>query len=142
MNKGNFNNLLVSTLLITVIVFLLTIFSGCTEQDISGDTDKVELLNYSIETQKWDYEYKNIGNGFIHSEDADLYLITGTVKNIAGELLNSIKITAKFYDKTNNYLREETTYLGSIANTYTENFRISYDDTEKYFEDVWSDLTV
>jgi len=124
-------------IVIGIIFFLLIIvFSGCTEQETFGDINKVELVSYNIETQKWDYGYKTIGDGFIHSEDAELYLITGTVKNIAGESLNSIKITARFYDNTNNFLREKTTYLGNIANTYTEDFRISYVNTEKYFEKI------
>lgn len=124
-------------IIIGIIFFLLIVgFNGCTKQETSKDINKVELVSYNIETQKWDYGYKTIGNSFIHSEDAELYLITGTVKNIAGEMLNSIKITAKFYDNKHNFLREETTYLWSIANTYTEDFRISYYDTEKYFENV------
>ncbi len=138
MNKDSFNNILVGGILIVVIFLILTIFSGCTEQEAYGDIDKVELLNYSIETQKYDNGYKTIGNGFIHNSDAKLYLITGTIKNIAGEMIDSIKITGKFYDNTNNFLREENTYTGSIANAYTEDFRLRYYDNEKYFENVCS----
>ena len=116
--------------------FLMMVFSGCTEQETSVDINKVELVSYNVETQKWDKGYKTIGNGFIHSKDAELYLITGTIKNIAGETLKNIKITAKFYDNTNTFLREETTYLENIKNTYTEDFRIYYNATEKYFEKV------
>ena len=119
-----------------IFVLLMVGLSGCTEQEISGDADKVELVSYNVQTQIWDDGYKTIGDGFIHSEDAELYLITGTVKNIAGETLISVNITANFYDNTNNFLKEKTTYLGGIPNTYTEDFGIYYFVNEEYFENV------
>lgn len=119
-----------------ILVLLIVGFSGCSEKKISGDVDKIELLDYSIETQKYDDGYKKIGDGFIHNDNASLYLITGTIKNIAGEMINSVNITAKFYDNKNNYLREENAYTGSIENNYTEGFMIKYYYNEKYFENV------
>ena len=125
-----------------VLLLLLVGFNGCTELndnvESSGESDKLELVSYNVETQKWDDGYKAIGDGFIHSGDAELYLITGIVKNIAGETLISVNITAKFYDNTNNLLKEKTTYLGGIPNTYTEDFGIYYFVNEEYFENVCS----
>ena len=127
-------------LIVSGIVFVLLIvgLSGCSEQETSGAIDKLELISYKVETQKWDKGYKTISNGFNHSEDAELYLITGTVKNIAGETLINVNITAKFYDNTNNFLKEKTTYIGGIPNTYTEDFGIYYFVNEEYFENVCS----
>ena len=88
-----------------IVIILLTFgLCGCTEQEISGDTDEIELLEYSIVTQKYDEEYKTIGNGFIHSDEAEFYLINGILKNIANEILINVSITAKFYNNTNNLL--------------------------------------
>ena len=123
-----------------IFVLLMVGFSGCTELngnvESSGEIEKVELVSYKVETQKWDYGYKTIGNGFNYSKDAELYLITGTVKNIAGETIISVNITAKFYDSTNIFLKEKTTYLGGIPNTRTEDFGIYYFANEKYFENI------
>lgn len=121
------------------LLFVLMVnLSGCIVQETSGDTDRLKLINYNVETKKWDEGYKTIGKGFIHSMNAELYFINGTVKNIAGEMLNSVNITAKFYDDTNNFLREEITYLGGIPDTYTEDFGIYYFVNEMYFENVTS----
>ena len=119
-----------------ICILIILVLNGCIEQEKSEYKDKVELVSYNIETQMWDNGYKTIGNGFIHSEDAELYLITGIVKNVAGEMLNSIKITANFYDNTHNFLKKKTIDLSGIANASSEDFIISYYDTEEYFENV------
>ena len=125
-------------LLLSGIIFVLLVvgFNGCTEQEISGDIDRIELLEYSIVTQKFEEEYKTIGNGFIHSDEAELYLINGTVKNIADEVLISVNITAKFYNNTNTLLTERTTYLGGIPINHTREFGIYYFYNEEYFEEI------
>jgi hypothetical protein len=126
-------NILISGIFFIILVVGL---NGCTEQDISGDKYRIELLEYSITTQKLDEENRTIGNGFLHSDEADFYLINGTVKNISDELLISVNITAKFYNNTNNLLTERTTYLGGFPLNYTREFGIYYFSYEEYFEEI------
>jgi hypothetical protein len=119
-----------------ILLLFMVVFSGCNEQEIYDDTDKIELLEYSIVTKKYDEEYRIIGNGFIHSDEAEFYLINGTVINIADEILVSVNITAKFYNNKNNLLTEKTTYLGGIPINNTREFGIYYFSYEEYFEDI------
>ena len=91
-------------LLIVVIMISVGFFSGCDEPSsnggINGDSEKVEIVNYKIETFGADLGMKPeiIGDGFIHNESAKngYYKITGTIKNIAGRMLNNITIKVDF----------------------------------------------
>jgi len=137
------------------ILFIIVGFSGCTEQettleDIIGQEDttnnnRAELVSYTIKTyydeSGWEgYQYR--GNGFIHDYDAvaGKYEITGTIKNIAGYKLSSIGIEARFYDKNHNFLCKKYGSVSNIANSYTEDFKITYksmyDSDSKYFLNV------
>jgi hypothetical protein len=109
---------------------------GCTEEVTFGDGDKIELLQYSIVTKKYDEEYIIIGNGFIHNDEADLYYVNGTIKNISDETLIHVNVTAKFLNNTNNYLTEKTTYLGGIPSNSNKDFGIYYFSGEEYFEEI------
>ena len=104
----------VAILLIALIVISVGL-SGCNEQSgqSSGNTDEVELVSYSVETQK-QYSYEKIGDGFIHTEDSYRYSIIGYVKNIAGKKLDQINVTARFYDSDNEFLHTETFYVNDI----------------------------
>jgi hypothetical protein len=139
-------------LLVVLIVISIGILCGCTEdetsnedkteypdEDITGDTNKAELLDYKIETWKIGDNLEDdekIGDGFIHSEEADYYLITGTIKNIAGEMLNTVKITASFYDDAGKYLDYQSAITTRLANTYTWNFEMIYNYYVGYFYDI------
>ena len=126
------------------MVTLLLAFglSGCVEQETSGNIDEVELVSYFVETQKWEgvnnsYTYEKIGNGFIHSEDAYRYVITGTLKNIAGELIDNIKITANFYDSNSKVVGTMYDIINSdIPTSHTANFSINVYKSSNYFEKV------
>jgi hypothetical protein len=58
------------------------------------------------------------------------------VKNIAGYMLNNIKITARFYDANDNYLNAEHTTISNLANSYTADFDIGYWVGTDYYENV------
>jgi hypothetical protein len=120
------------------LIFILFIFIGCIEEETYSYSDKIELIDYTVKTQRWDDGYKTIKNGFVYSKDAELYLITGTVKNIAGETLIRVNVTAKFYDESNNFLKEKKTYLGGIPNNKTVDFGIYYFVNEEYFGKVFN----
>ena len=109
------------------------------------DTDKVELVSYSV-AAKWG-EIDNQGL-FIPKEDTGFthnipkygkntyYLISGVVKNIAVEKLSSISIIANFYDTSKNFLRAEIENISDIDNSFSETFKIYYYCEEKYFDNV------
>ena len=127
-------------MLIFLIILLTSssiFLSGCNKPSglTSGDTDKVELVSYAVETQK-QYSYQKIGDGFIHSEDAHRYQITGTVKNIAGRYIDQINVTARFYDSDNEYLHSENFYVNYLNKRDTQNFIMMYYNYEENFEVV------
>ena len=103
-------------LLIAIMVISVGFFSGCDETasngDINGDTEKVEIVNYKIETFGAELGYKpeKIGDGFIHTEIAKngYYKVTGTIKNIAGRMLNIITVKVDFYDINHSYLTSKS----------------------------------
>lgn len=131
-----------------VTIGLLTIFvsgglCGCIESSnidtVSGDIDKLELVEYNVTTlwkvvssvDEWGaktYEYiETVGfreNEPEKSEKAEAYIIRGTVKNNAGEKLNRIRITANFYGNHDVFLFNKTTVLYKLAPSYTKNFTI------------------
>jgi hypothetical protein len=126
-----------------VIIGILTLFvtaelSGCQESQTSGDTDKVQLQDYTIETY-YNYGSLNIeklGDGFIHNNSYTnrSYLILGTVKDIAGEMLNNLVITLNFYNSNSNFLASKTYTIPYLSGT--ETFHVVYYDSEPYFDNI------
>jgi hypothetical protein len=131
-------------LMIGIIVLLLAVvFSGCNEQINSRTglekTDKVQLVSYSTWTEKYiDFTtgYQKIADGFVYSEDADRYVVNATIKNIAGEKLDTILVDVGFYDSSNNLLKTTTKYVWGLPNSYTENVEVTYSSSSTYFENV------
>jgi len=129
-------------LLIAMMVIIVGFISGCNETTSNGDTaentDKVELVNYKIETFGADLGMKpeKIGDGFIHNEKAKngYYKITGTIKNIAERMLNNITVKVNFYDINHNYLTSESDYIENLTNANTDDFKIIYLCFSNYFE--------
>ena len=115
-------------LIVSGIVFVLLMvgFSGCVEQDISGDTNQVELVNEWIDR-----------NTAIDGSKYDYY--KGTIRNIAGKHLDNIKIIVKFYDRNDNFLFEKTDYVSNLANSYTKDFSVVVYSYGTYYDaiDYW-----
>jgi len=122
-------------LLIAMMLISLGFFSGCNEK-----TNEVELVNYKIETFGADLGMKpeKIGDGFIHNEQAKngYYKITGTIKNIAGIMLNNITVKVDFYDKNHSYLTSESDFIENLTNTNTCDFKVILLCFSSYFEIV------
>jgi len=131
-----------------IVVLLICVgLSGCTQNDdVSGDIDKVELLNCDIKT-KWftgyttgtRQEYEE--NGFYHDAPSDAdglkYVVTGTAKNIASKPIDSCKITATFSDVEGNVLGTTSDYVSDLYMGESKNFSISaYSKYLVYFEHV------
>jgi len=115
-----------------ILIFVCVGLSGCNERQSLSDTDEVELVSYSVVTR--DEQGNKIGDGFVHHDDANRYRVTGTVKNIAGRNLDRITITARFYDKDNEFLHSENATVWNLTKGNTDEFSISYYCFEKYFE--------
>jgi hypothetical protein len=131
-------------LLIVMLVVIVGSLSGCDEADTNdsdnGYSDEIEIVNYQIETFGAELGIKpeKIGNGFIHTEIAKngYYKITGTIKNIAGRILNNVTIKADFYDINKSYLTSKSEYVENLANTKTHNFKIIYLGSSSHFEKI------
>lgn len=120
-----------------ILFFLLIVgFIGCLEQEELRISDMIEILNYNISTKKFNNGTSVIGEGFLHTDEADLYYVSGIVKNISDETLINVNVTAKFYNNANNFLTEKTTHVGGIPPKSTKDFGIYYFSNEDFFEDI------
>ena len=124
-------------IIVGITFFLISFFlCGCDEYlEENENTDKVKLLIYSVKTQKED-GFEKIDDGFVHSEDAYRYVVSGTVKNIVNETINHIKITVKFYDENNSYLVSRFTHVHYLDKSQTGDFEVCYYNFNDYFERI------
>jgi hypothetical protein len=132
--------------LLIAVLLLTIVFSGCTEQNpennlngneyttlsdgtkVTGDFNKIEILNYSAETLGGSPLVK-IADGFTYSADATRYGIHGTAKNIAGELIKEVRITANYYTSDNKYIRENYNEFYDIRGGDTWIFSVGFYET-------------
>jgi len=124
-----------------VLIFLTVGLSGCVEQKTPEDAEKVELVSYSVITQQkvkqgCCYEDVLIGSGFVHNKDADCYIVNGTIRNIAGVKLDTIRIKAKFYDMNNSELFTKSSYTTNLLNLYTGDFKLTIYKYNEHFLNV------
>ena len=121
---------------VSILLIFIISLTGCTNQNIKNG---VKIVTYSIETQRWDLGeaiFIRIADGFVYSEDAERYEITATVKNVAGEMINRIKISVNFYDKNNSYLGTKVRTIRNLDASYTEDILFTYTKSEDNFENV------
>lgn len=141
-----------------MLVFLMVGFSGCTEFGTNREDErsclnsKYKLVSSSIVTS-YDYPTKysvNWGDpydyvteekdGFFSNFPKDSrnekYVISGTVKNIAGYKSN-IKVNLKFYDNNDVFLDSKSFTIWDVPDTYEETFTKRYNDYDiDYFSNV------
>jgi hypothetical protein len=116
------------------------VFSGCGENQtniggrIIGDTDKVEMVSYSITAYNEDKE--KIGDGFLHNGNERIYVINGTVKNIIGGLLDRVYLGFRFYDVYDNFLHSKIYLMPRVEYNNTADFSVNYVYTQNGFYDV------
>jgi len=142
-------------IVIGMTLMLLAVgLSGCTEQsNVIGDTDKVKITDYEVETNWLNYDnfiFYNKSN-FYHNYPLDSYYnysfhdkapivwysVSGHVMNIAGEFLDVIIVNAKFCDANNKVLAEESETLYDLPDSYTDSFYISLNMSDtKYFDEI------
>jgi len=112
--------IIVISLLVFVIIPKLTEGDLSGNDVVTGDTDKFELVTYdTVEKSDW------MGN---------YYEVTGTVKNIADEMMDVV-IKVSFYDDNDNYLGAKYDYIYNLASSYSNNFKITYYESEPYYND-------
>ena len=143
------------TIGVSLVFFLLIIsLEGCIEnyqnanEDtiiideklITGDTNKVGIINYTVTTVFLNLNDLNFFNksGFsnLSSDNTSLerYVIKGIAKNIAGEFLDTVKIYAHFYDKNSVFLNFTAgSWAWDIENNEKWNFNIVYDKNDYNF---------
>ena len=129
-----------------IVLFLTGGLNGCLESKTdykpltSGDTDKVELLNCTIETYGAMNSSQRIklGDGFIHGSTYNVtyYDIKGTIKNIAHYILHEIKITVNFYDENNSYLANTSALVYGLRRNFTKNFTTVYINQYPFFDNI------
>jgi len=137
------------SVIIGIVVLLVTVgLSGCQETKTaykpptSGDTDKVELLNCTIETYGTtslsQSQTIKLGDGFIHNNTYNYtyYLIKGTIKNIGNYILHDILITVNFYDENKSYFANKSVMIYNLRRTFTDDFAVVYTNAQPYFDNI------
>ena len=123
------NNLII----IGSLVILLTIsLIGCFEFDNFERTDKVQLIDYTVQSYKFgkDVYSPNIilGDGFDYEEDMFGFNISGTIKNIDDEPMEKIKIVGKFYEDNGDFLGKGSTdpIIAKVPSWDTRDFKLFF----------------
>ena len=121
-------------LFMIVVIFVVVVgLSGCDEiLDENGSTDKVKLLIYSVETQRQE-GFEKIDDGFVDDDEAYRYAVSGTVKNLADETFNHVRITVLFYDENDSYLESRVANIYYLDELQTGDFEVYYYSSEEFF---------
>jgi len=120
-------------LAIVFLTFVIVGLSGCDEfLDETGSTDKVELLLYSVETQR-EEGFEKIDDGFVDDDEAYRYAVSGTVKNLVNETLSHVRITVLFYDENDTYLVSRVANIYYLDESQTGDFEVYYYNSEEFF---------
>lgn len=138
------NKLLIALIFVLIIVNL----SGCIdnqniEDNITGDTSKIELVSYSVESQErviggLGIAYNKLDDGFVYSDDVFRYFINGTIKNIADEFIDIVIVHTYFLDDKGSVLSSFNDTIDDIGNGDTEYFYAWFNDQSnlEYVKDV------
>ena len=130
-------------IILTIPIIIIAGFSGCNEQKVSFNANKIEIVDYTIETYNREIvgccpKYVKVTDGFDYHliDKYGYYSITGTIKNNAGKNLDEIFIYVKFYDKNGSYLTSEITTIFNLTDNSTDTFQIIYYNSFNYFEEI------
>ena len=131
-----------------VFVLIIVNLSGCIDnQNIydktSGDTSKIELVDYFVESQErvtggLGYGYNKLDDGFVYSDDVFRYFINGTIKNIAEEFFDVVIVQTYFLDEKWSVLSSFNDTIDDLGIGDTEFFYAWFDDQSnlEYAKDV------
>ena len=103
------------------------------EIKVTGDTDKIEITDYTV-TTAWTFSESWIDgvifnhSGFYHDYPDNVYDaiidVKGKIKNIADEHLNKIRINVLFCDENNKTLTRETNTINDLPVASTADFHV------------------
>ncbi len=117
-----------------VIILLAVVLSGCEEADNFENTNKVELVSYSVISYKFGNDIYDsnvkLGDGFQYKEEMVGFQVSGIVRNIDNKPMEKIKITGKFYESNGNYLGESEKIIEKIPSGETRDFSIFFHEEE------------
>ncbi len=107
-------------------------------------TNQIKITDISVTTQWFIPGYGTYQSysksGFYKNYPSQAYnpryIIKGTAKNIAGENLYEIIITALFCDSNHNQLESENTTIQKLANANTKNFEIYLYSNNQHFGQI------
>jgi len=129
-----------------VIAFLLIFFiCGCQEEiKIFGDTDSVEITDYSVTTQWYipgygvyqNYSKPGFYKNFPDSAYNPRYIIRGTAKNIAGRILEDVIISVSYYDSQSNKITSENSSSFDLTYAQLKDFNIFLYVTNQNFKNI------
>ena len=121
--------------IIGIAVLLICVgLSGCEETNeatqgfqVTGDTDKVNIIHHEIwQRTTWQ-----------ESGDSETsWGITGTAKNIAGNMLDNITIEVRFFDSNNYYLDSKITSTKYLPIDEIWTFTLTYNRTDGSYENI------
>jgi hypothetical protein len=71
------------------------------------------------------------------TEDGETYiLVNGTVRNVAGRLIEILIINVHFYDVDDNELFYRSDIIAELPNTYTGTFSVDYGQYAQYYDKI------
>jgi hypothetical protein len=122
-------------IILTSIMLLMVVLSGCNEtENDNGNLDEVEIIEW-YEGTYWEAG-RLMYNGLSYNENALLYMVNGTARNLANQVLNSVIIWVKYYDINNTLLWEDGILENGVGINETWEFRSIYISSREHFKDV------
>ena len=129
-----------------IITFLLILFfCGCQEEiKIFGDTDSVEITNYSVTTQWYipgygafqNYSKPGFYKNFPDNAYNPRYIIRVTAKNIASRNLEDVVISVSYYDSQSNKITSANSSSLDLEYAQTKDFNIFLYVTNQNFKNI------
>jgi hypothetical protein len=121
---------------LTSICLLLTLI-GCIQQENSnkfmkttGDTDKIELIDYSISVIS--ASGQKLADNFTYIDGMFAYKINGTIRSIYNNYIQKLQIRAIFYDSDENILNSYETAIYALEYQYIKEFNIYFLDKDNF----------
>ena len=119
---------IVAVILITIIVFYylynIHFFEDYYLLDdgtkVQGDIVSIEVINYTVYTTgETDYNYENLGEGFIHNNKATSYYVSVHLKANTFDKIKEKKLTVYFLDKNGFILDSSWIELSGFSFNHT-----------------------
>jgi hypothetical protein len=107
-----FKKVAAAVLMVTILLSVLITGAAC-RQD-TAPTAKIEILNHSMTVQKFGQDPDSVA------------VITGTAKNVSGNIIQKAMIEATYYDKNGQVIGTSTSSIDNLGAGYTWNFTTQF----------------